>query len=145
MSAFIMSIAWITELGIQISKKTKYNLYSYFLFIIFGTLILYFSSINFGLYGVSISILISQMIFCLTITWFAYKSYYIEWPYLSISKFLLMTIFIGFICSYSANNFHYLFALFFAILFIFILLFYAWKFLLNINECNMIIKTLKNI
>lgn len=140
MSVFIMYIGWITEIGITFSKKTYLSLYSYGLFVIYGSVFIFVFSNYFGLYGVTIAILLAYSFQVIIATFFSQKAYYINWPFKSNFIILFITLVIGFFANFIEYNYQWIFSMLFIIFGLVFLTFISWFVFLELNERTLIKK-----
>ena len=144
MSVFIMSVGRITEIGINFSKKTYLNLYSYGLFVIYGSFFIYIFSNYFGLYGVAIAILLAYLFQVIITTIFSQKAYNIKWPFKSNTIIICLTLVIGFFANFIEYKYEWIFAMLSILFGIIILIFFSWFVFLKLNERILIKKIFNN-
>ncbi|MAJ13554.1 MAG: hypothetical protein CMN44_01095 [SAR116 cluster bacterium] len=122
MALAIQSLGGITEIGINLSKKTHFYFVSYLFFI--TTFLISFSYLlpKFGILGVAYSVLISQVVKILISSFIAQKIYPISWNYRPLITLPFVTLIIGLF-----GNSNYLEAdlkILIYVIFIFYLIFY---------------------
>jgi len=139
-----MSVGRITEIGINFSKKTYLNLYSYGLFVIYGSFFIYIFSNYFGLYGVAIAILLAYLFQVIITTIFSQKAYNIKWPFKSNTIIICLTLVIGFFANFIEYKYEWIFAMLSILFGIIILIFFSWFVFLKLNERILIKKIFNN-
>lgn len=83
----VQALSWITEIGITISKRTHLALYAYALYGGIFFLLLWIFTSRYGLFGVAIAALISQVLRAVLATYCAQKAYPLDWPFRQIVLF----------------------------------------------------------
>jgi O-antigen/teichoic acid export membrane protein len=122
MGLAIQSVSWITEIGIEISKKSYLNLYSQ-LFAVFvticGILIL---GPWFNLFGIAMGVLLGIIAKVFTASWLAQRVYPLPWQYPPVILLIIVTFGFGMFSLLIAESFGKTYQISFLIFSIFVLL-----------------------
>ena len=87
----VKGISGITEIGINLSKKSYFYLYSHVIFIIVAITSMYFLIPKLELMGVVISLLIAEIVRSILSSLIAQKIYYLDWEYKPVIIMLTIT------------------------------------------------------
>ena len=139
----INGIGSILLLGISISNKTSYSLYSYVISILIGIIFMKLTLENYGIYGVAVGTLIGIICRSLLNYYFSQKLHPIDWDFFPIIKFILLILSVNVLILNISITQVFLVDIFF-IFIIFLTAFSGWKFLLNKDEKINIIEWLSN-
>ena len=110
MGSALGSIGWITEIGINFSRRTHFKLYGYALAIIVAAFSMTLLMPLFGLFGAALGMLAGNLAKTSALTIFAQKTYPIPWDYASVTLvvaetfgFGMVATFLGFLWGPTAN------------------------------------------
>jgi O-antigen/teichoic acid export membrane protein len=101
MSLGIQATSWITEIGISISKRSYYSLYSYSISIIITFVGVIFMTQFLGLLGVGFGVLAGQIVQGLVASALAQRGYKLSWDYSPVTGMISLTLVIGIIATWA--------------------------------------------
>lgn len=91
----VQAIGWITQIGINFSKKSYLTLYAYALYLVFSIAAIYVLLHAFGLTGVAWGVSAGYIAKSVYASWLAQRAYPIQWAYQPVIGLGLFAVFIG--------------------------------------------------
>lgn len=144
LAIFLESISWVSGIGVNLAKKTYYAAFSYFLGLVIGAVLSWYSIQNWGLLGLVLSGMVGKFVFTFSKTYFGHKSMPIAFDFIGIS---ILTILI--VSSNLALNFWVDFDLFVRIPVSFglsmLLLIMSWRLFLSSEERSKVLFEIRKL
>ena len=145
MGLAIQATGWITEIGIGFSKRSHLSLYSYAVYI--GVTFISIRQLTpvLGLLGAALGVLIGYAAKSIVTTWIAQRAYALPWEFHPIIAFMVGTIAIGLIGTWSGLVFSTMAASLLYTIGSLILLVMGWLLLFGSHDRHLIVSEIRAI
>jgi O-antigen/teichoic acid export membrane protein len=81
MGLAVQATSWITEVGIDFSKKSYLGLYGYALFVSVTAISIYVFATRYGLWGAALGVMLGHIAKAVTASWLAQRAYPLRWVF----------------------------------------------------------------
>ncbi|OPY15547.1 MAG: Polysaccharide biosynthesis protein [Syntrophus sp. PtaB.Bin001] len=128
------AVGWVTAIGINLSKKSYLNLYSYFVFMVVSAIAIYGLLHVFGLAGVAWGSMLGYLAKAGVETWLAQRSYPLPWAFSGAIGMGVITIAVGLASQALASSFSHMVGNITAGLGLIGIVFFGWVHVFNRDE-----------
>jgi O-antigen/teichoic acid export membrane protein len=145
LAAGVQSVSWITEIGINFSKRSGLSLYSHTIYICGLILLMVILIPMFGLVGVAFSVLGAQVMRSLFASWLAQRAHPLRWTYTPVFVMFALTLASWLVTQVIESRFGFWSASITYCIFLALFLTYFWFFLLGATGRSWLVNFLASI